>query len=242
MRKTVAIICCMFAFAACDKHDPILPGVRTAIFNTSHIDVKNQTISDIPTSVATVDNTNCPYTQDGSNTIWDGTRKIFSGFPTNNTVKNDMRPVCSGKYLYAGLSTGEVVKINPRTRQIVWIADVYRPSNMTGGASMVDIVVAPLPHGNAVYAGGLGDAFCRISAASGVRAWCLDIAVSVPFIIAGNYAFVVADDDNLYAIQLKDGAAIWRTPVAVRTAPQYADGIITVGDERIDVATGKIIL
>lgn len=242
MRKTVAIICCMFAFVACDKHDPILPGVRTAIFNTSHIDVKNQTISDIPTSVATVDNTNCPYTQDASNTIWNGTRKIFSGFPTNNTVKNDMRPVCSGKYLYAGLSTGEVVKINPRTRQIVWIADVYRPSNMTGGASMVDIVVAPLPHGNAVYAGGLGDAFCRISAASGARVWCLDIAVSVPFIIAGNYAFVVADDNNLYAIKLKDGVAIWRTPVTARMAPQYADGIITVGDERIDVATGKIIL
>ena len=80
MRKTVAIICCMFAFAACDKHDPILPGVRTAIFNTSHIDVKNQTISDIPTSVATVDNTNCPYTQDGSNTIGTGRAKSFLDF------------------------------------------------------------------------------------------------------------------------------------------------------------------
>ncbi len=242
MRKTVAIICCMFAFCACDKHDPILPGVRTAIFDTSRIDVKKQTIADIPESAVLVDNTDCPYTQDTSNTIWDGTRKIFSGFPTNNTVANSMQPVCSGNYVYAGLSTGEVVKLNPRTRQIMWIADIYRPSNMTGGASMVDIVVPPLPHGNAVYAGGLGDAFCRISATSGAKVWCLDIAVSVPFIIAGNYAFVVADDNNLYAIQLKDGAAIWRTPVARRAPPQYADDVIAVGDERIDVATGKIIL
>lgn len=242
MRKSTAFICCIVALCACDKHDPILPGVRTAIFDSASVKVLNQDITNVPETAFVFDNTNCPYSQDSANVIWDGERRVFSGFATNNSVSSNQQPVCDGKYLYAGLTTGEVVKLNPKTRQIIWIADIYSISNLTGGASMVDIVVAPLPHGNAVYAGGLSDAFCRISAASGARAWCLDIAVSVPFIIAGNYAFVVADDNNLYAIQLKDGAAIWRTPVAVRTAPQYADGIITVGDERIDVATGKIIL
>lgn len=242
MRKIFIAVCSIAILVACDKHDPILPGARTAIFNTSRIDIKNQTITDIPESVFSLDNSNCRYTQDSSNVIWDGNRRIFSGFPTNNTVKTDMRPVCSGGYIYAGLTTGELVKVNPKNRQIAWIADIYRPSNLTGGASMVDIIVPPIPYKGAVYVGGLGDAFCRISAASGTRVWCLDIAVSVPFIIADNYAFVVGDDNNLYAIRLKDGAAIWRTPVAERMSPEYTDGVITVGNERIDVATGKIIL
>ena len=55
-------------------------------------------------------------------------------------------------------------------------------------------------------------------------------------------SFCFLQENIFITCQLKDGAAIWRTPVAVRAAPKYADGIIIVGDERIDVATGKIIL
>lgn len=242
MRRTFAIVCCLIGLGACDKHDPILPGIRTAIFDTTRLEIKNQTITDIPTETFIADNSNCPYTQDTSNVIWDGTRKIFSGFPTNNTVKSNMHPVCDGKYLYAGLTTGELIKLNPKNRQIVWIADIYRASNMTGGASMVDIVVPPLLHGNAVYAGSLGNAFCRINAISGDKVWCIELSVSTPFIIAGKYAFVVADDDNLYATSLDDGTIYWRTSVSERIAPTYEKGIITVGRDRIDVSTGKIIL
>ena len=46
----------------------------------------------------------------------------------------------------------------------MWIADVYSASNMTGGASIVDIVAPIVPYNRAVYAGGLGDAFCKINA------------------------------------------------------------------------------
>lgn len=242
MRKTVAVICCALGLLACDKHDPVLPGVRTAIFDVARPDVKNQTITDVPENAFLADNSNCPYTQDSSNIIWQGERKVFSGFPTSNTVKSNMKPVCDGGYLYAGLTTGEVVKINPKTRQILWIADVYRASNLTGGASMVDIVTPPVPYKNAIYAGGLGDAFCRLSASSGAKVWCHEIPVSVPFVIAGNYVFVVSDDGNLYAVRQSDGGIYWRTRISERVAPKYSQGIVTVGNQRIDVLTGKIIL
>lgn len=242
MRKLFLAVCCILGLVACDKHDPVLPGVRTAIFDTSRIDIKNQQISDVPESAVVIDNSACSYTQDSSNVIWDGTRKVFAGFPTNNTVEHDMRPVCSGNYLYAGLTTGEVIKINPKNRQISWIADVYRPSNLTGGASMVDIIVPPLPYKGAVYAGGLGDAFCKLSAANGNKIWCVGISVAVPFIIAGNYSFVVATDNKLYAINTATGSVYWATDVSDQVAPKYSVGIITVGREKIDVASGKIIL
>ena len=242
MRKELIAICCALGLVACDKHDPILLGTRSAIFNTSSLDVKNQTISDIPESAHIVSNTNCPYTQDSKNIIWDGERRIFSGFPTNNTVKNDMHPVCSGGFIYAGLTTGELVKVNPKNRQIAWIADIYRPSNLTGGASMVDIIVPPVPFKGAVYAGGLGDAFCKVSASNGNKVWCTEISVAYPFVIAGNYAFVVATDNNLYAIKTSDGTIMWRTEVSKQAAPIYDSGVITVGREKINATDGKIIL
>ncbi len=242
MRKTSVILGCLLGLCACDKHDPILPGVRTAIFDSSDMQVQNKDITVIPQAAHITDNSQCQYRQDASNVIWDGERKIFSGFATSNTVAADTRPVCSGKYLYAGLTTGEVIKINPKNRKIMWIADVYRTSNLTGGASVVDIIAPIVPYGNAVYAGGLGDAFCKMSATSGDKKWCLDIGVAVPFAIAGNYAFVVGTDNNLYAISTKDGAVFWRSEIIEQVAPTYENGKITVGTEIFNVQNGKKIL
>lgn len=239
MRKTTAFICCMLALCACDKHDPILPGVRTAIFSGNQIKVLNQDIKNLPDAPVVIDNTDCKYSQDSSNVIWDGERRVFSGFATNNSVTSNQRPICEGKYLYAGLTTGEVVKLNPKTRQIIWIADVYSRSNLTGGASMVDIVAPIVPYKKSVYAGGLGNAFCKINADSGVKQWCLDISVPVAFAIAGDYAFVVSADSNLYAISANNGDVLWRAKTDKVVAPKYEKGIIFVGKQRINAENGK---
>ncbi len=241
MRK-YAIFCgviSMLALAACDKHDPILPGVRTSIFDTTTITSANTKIASLPDNAFEMPNTNCPYTQDASNTIWNGDRKIFSGFPTSNSVKNDAKPVCSGKFLYAGLTTGELVKLNTQTRQIVWIADIYRASNMTGGASVLDIVAPIVVRGADVYAGGLGDAFCKINATTGAKKWCVEIGTAKPFIIADSAIFVVGADNKLYALRDKDGAAYWSVNIEKQKSPKYENGVITIGKEKFDALTGN---
>lgn len=241
MRKSVLFwVGTLVALGACSKHDPILPGTRSAIFATNAPVVLNQSITDLPaTTVAGDADANCPYTQDASNVIKNGDRKIFSGFPTPNSVHSNMRPVCSGKYVYAGLTTGEVVKVDTKTRNIVWIADVFRPSNMTGGASVVDIVAPIMLHNGTVYAGGLGDAFCAINATSGVKKWCTYIGTAHPFVITNAAAFVVGTDNNLYAVRMRDGAIYWRAAVNAQSAPIYGDGTITVSRQKFDAATGQ---
>lgn len=241
MRKSVLFwVGTLVALGACSKHDPILPGTRSAIFATNAPVVLNQSITDLPaTTVAGDADANCPYTQDASNVIKNGDRKIFSGFPTPNSVHSNMRPVCSGKYVYAGLTTGEVVKVDTKTRNIVWIADVFRPSNMTGGASVVDIVAPIMLHNGTVYAGGLGDAFCAINATSGVKKWCTYIGTAHPFVITNAAAFVVGTDNNLYAVRMRDGAIYWRAAVNAQSVPTYGDGTVTVGRQKFDAATGQ---
>lgn len=241
MRKSVLFwVGTLVALGACSKHDPILPGTRSAIFATNAPVVLNQSITDLPATAATSDaDANCPYTQDASNVIKNGDRKIFSGFPTPNSVRSDMKPICSGKYVYAGLTTGEVIKVDAKTRNIAWIADVFRPSNMTGGASVVDIVAPIMLHNGTVYAGGLGDAFCAINATSGAKKWCTYIGTAHPFIITDAAAFVVGTDDNLYAVRMRDGAIYWRAAVNAQSAPIYGDGTVTVGRQKFDATTGQ---
>ena len=243
MRKN-AIVCgiiCILALCACDKHDPILPGVRTSIFDTVKIKTADTQIASSPESAFEMLTTDCPYRQDSSNTIWNGDRKIFTGFPTTNSVKNNATPVCSGKSIYAGLTTGELIKINAVNNQVVWVADIYRPSNMTGGASVVDIVSPIIVREKDVYVGGLGDAFCKINATSGAKKWCIEIGTAEPFVIADDVIFVVATNGKLYAIRDNDGAAYWVAELKKQSAPKYESGIITVGREKFDGITGKKI-
>ena len=232
---------CTLALVACDKHDPILPGTRTAVFDSTDVKVTNKTITTIPITEFTHDNTNCPYTQDNTNVIRNGDKKIFTGFPTKNTVTAQRQPICDGKYIYAGLTTGEVVKINPNNRNIAWIADIFRASNMTGGTPTVDIVTPIVPMKNSVFAGGLGDAFCKLNATSGVKQWCANIGVGVPFTVTEKHTFVVTTDNNLYAIDNQDGTAVWKTKIKTQTKPVLDGQYLIVGRERFDIATGKLI-
>ena len=239
MRKTLTALAALCALGACDKHDPILPGTRTAIFDDGAVSVMGTDVPNLPDTADTIDAPECNYRQDASNAIWDGDRKIFSGFPTANSVKNNATPVCGGGYVYAGLTTGELVKVNPKNRAVAWVADIYRDSNLTGGASMLDIVAPITVSGGAVYAGGLGDAFCRMNAETGAKKWCANVGTALPYVIAGDAIFVVGTDGYLYALRATDGAAYWRTQLRRMAAPEYTGGLIVVEREKFDARTGK---
>ena len=243
MHKNIGIfgLACLSVLCACDNHDPILPGVRTSIFDTTTIKTTDSQIASLPDTAFEMPQTDCPYTQDSSNTIWNGGRKIFTGFPTTNSVEHTATPVCSGRFIYAGLTTGELIKINASNRAIVWIADIYRASNMMGGASVLDIVAPIVAKDSFVYAAGLGDAFCKINAGTGAKKWCTEVATAQPFIIADGTIFVVSTNNKLYALRDSDGAAYWSTDINKQKSPKYGDGIITVGHEKFDGLTGEKI-
>jgi len=243
----------MLLFAACSKHDPILPGARTNVFDDgSAVTSQNTTIAagriQMPAGAMPQPTNGATYAQDADNVVWsvapDGAKtRIFSGLPTMSRVSGVRNPVTAGGFVYAGLTTGEVVKINPKTRAPVWVADVFKPSAMTGGAPIMDIVAPVYVLGDSVYAGGLGDAFCRINDKTGKTVWCAGIGTGVPFIIAGDVAFVSATDNFLYAIDIKNGAVFWFAAIAAQTAPiltKTDDGIyhVVVGREKFLAATG----
>lgn len=241
MRKISLIALSVLALVACDKHDPILPGVRSAIFSENKLHVLNIDVTNLPDNITEQKVSECPYTQTSSNVIMRGDAKIFAGFPTQNTVACEHRPVCSGKYLYAGLTTGTVIKINPQNRAIIWTNDVYRASNLTGGTSVVDIVSPIVLNNGYVYAAGLGDAFCKINSDNGEKKWCIEIGSGHEFIVLKNVSYIVGTDNNLYAVRNSDGAIYWTTPVDTNTKPEYKDKTIIVGAQVFDATSGSTI-
>ena len=241
MKKIFAFFVVLMAVTACSKHDPILPGTRVDIFDTTETVVENKEIPTLSQNAKEIyGDKDCEYTQDALNNIWNGDKKIYAGFVMDSVVKSNQSPICSGQFIYTGLSTGEVIKINTKTRKVVWTTDVYRTNNLTGGATVVDIIAHVGLDGKFVFAGGLGDAFCKLNANNGNKIWCVNISVPVDFIIVDNFAFVVGTDNNLYALNTDNGAVYWKSQIKKQVSPKYDGKTITVGKERFDYKNGTI--
>lgn len=242
MKKTFLFLSCLFAISACSKHDPILPGVRQDIFDSVDVKVEHQDVPELSGDVKNIyGDEKCDYRQDATNTIWMGDKKIYVGFSTGSVVKSNQSPICVGQYIYTGLATGEVVKINTINNKIVWMADVFRANNLTGGAAVVDIVAHVGVDGKYVLAGGLGDAFCKLDANNGNKIWCVNISVPVDFIMIDNFAFVVGTDNNLYAINTDNGNVYWKSEIKKQITPKYDGKNIIVGRQKINYKNGELI-
>ena len=77
MKKTIAFLLCLFAISACSKHDPILPGVRSDIFDSNEVIVQNKDVPELSESVANISgDADCEYRQDAMNVIWFEDKKI----------------------------------------------------------------------------------------------------------------------------------------------------------------------
>lgn len=241
MKKIFAFLLCVLAVSGCSKRDPVLPGVRSNIFESDEVVAINKNLPKLSQSAKNIyGDENCDYTQDSTNVIFQGDKKIWSGFSTTSVVKANQKPICSGDAIYTGLSTGEVIKINSENNKLVWMADVFKLNNLTGGASVVDIVARVGLDGKYVYAGGLGDAFCKIDADSGDKIWCLNISVPVDFIMVDDFIFVVGTDNKLHAVNKTNGKVYWQTEIKEQVKPTYDGQFVIVGKERIDYKTGKI--
>ncbi|MCL1891904.1 MAG: PQQ-binding-like beta-propeller repeat protein [Alphaproteobacteria bacterium] len=238
---------------ACSKPDPILPGLRTPVFDGGAV---MQEKGPIPEDILSdgfarikITEPQTGFEQNLNNEIFEVSdsgekRKIFAGFPTTEKINVPRTPVFYKNFVYAGLTTGELVKVNPKTRELAWIADIFFESDMLGGGSVLDIVAPVVIDEDRLFAGGMGGEFCRLNMANGHKIWCAHINVATPFVIAGDLAFVMGANSVLYALDARNGTIYWtaKTRRAYTPKPESADGkyFVRVGKERFYAATGKL--
>jgi outer membrane protein assembly factor BamB len=211
--RTACILHCAL-LVGCETSDPILPGARKPVFARDELVVLDKKIGDAGVPLVPE---KCDFTIDGNNMIWKNGVRIFAGLPTESEIKTDKKTACHGDFVYAGLSTGELVKVNAKTRDLEWTADIFAERAPTGATPFLDIIATPVYNGGFIYAGGLGGAFCKIRDKDGEKIWCRPIAVQeitastkkFNFVkSADGREFVISTDGAVYAADGQQAAAI----------------------------------
>ena len=186
--------------AACSKSDPVLPGDRVSIFRTDAPNI----IATPPTDLGkTLEPKKCDFTLDSDNRIWRGERRIFAGLPTDSKIKIERKTMCNGGYVYAGLSTGELVKVNAESRNVEWVAEIFSKNSPTSASPFLDIIATPVYADGFVYAGGLGNAFCKIRDKDGAKSWCLPLITTE--ILRATDKFAIIKTPELTLAVSRDG-------------------------------------
>jgi outer membrane protein assembly factor BamB len=230
MKKTYllsAFFFLLFALAgtSCAKYDPVLPGDRVPIFG-DEVHIRNVAVPPEVSARAFAAGfaPNAPdptYNQSADNIITDARgQTVFSGFPTAAHVSGKRGVIARDGYVYAGLSTGEVVKIASKSRKVKWTADIFKTTAVTGGSEIMDIIAPLVVDGKFVYAGGLGGAFCKLKESDGSKVWCDWIGVASPFSVYGELAFVIATDSFLYVIDADRGQIYSRHATRCTSVPE----------------------
>ena len=98
MKKLFAFLLICLVIPSCSKHDPILPGVRHDIFDATDVKIENKEVPELSETTKNIrGNDVCEYKQDALNNIWQGDKKIYTGFAMDAVVNSNQSPICVGQ-------------------------------------------------------------------------------------------------------------------------------------------------
>jgi outer membrane protein assembly factor BamB len=140
----------------------------------------------------------------------------------------------------AGYSSGELTAYRYENGQVVWQDALARTSISTTVTSLSDIDASPVIDSGRVYAIGQGGRMVAIELITGQRVWEMNVAgISTPW-VAGEWVFVVTDQDQLLCIQRTTGHIRWLTQLpAFQNAKKKKGAVNWVGPV---LAGGRLIV
>ena len=125
----------------------------------------------------------------------------------------------------AGFSSGELNGYRYENGRQVWQDQLQRTSIRTSVSSLSDIDADPVIDSGQVFAVGAGGRMVALDLVSGQRMWELNIAgISTPW-VAGDWVFVVTDEDKLMCIYRQNGHIRW-----IQQLPQFEKPKAKKGD------------
>jgi outer membrane protein assembly factor BamB len=134
-------------------------------------------------------------------------------------------PAVARGTVVAGFSSGELNGYRYENGRQVWQDQLQRTSIRTSVSSLSDIDADPVIDSGQVFAIGAGGRMVALDLVSGQRMWELSIAgISTPW-VAGDWVFVVTDEDKLLCIYRQNGHIRW-----INQLPQFANPKKKKGD------------
>jgi len=152
------------------------------------------------------------------NVVWQ-----HAGFYEPAAILGGAAPASDGRAVLAAYSSGEIFALEAASGRPIWSEAVLRPRRTLAIGSINDITGAPVVHQGQVLVAGNGGEMVGLELASGGRNWEVELtSLNTPW-VAGDYAFVITDNNEVVSLSVISARARWVTPLERFSDPENPD-------------------
>jgi outer membrane protein assembly factor BamB len=134
---------------------------------------------------------------------------VQSGITRPTAIFGAADPIIYKDSVIVAYSSGEIYAVNKKTGEPLWAQDLNLSKAVNSDFYLNDIDATPIAKDGVVYSIGNGGLMMAIDAKSGDFLWKKEIAGIVDFWLAGDFLFVINNDNKLLAIHKKSGGIKW---------------------------------
>ncbi len=134
---------------------------------------------------------------------------VHSGILRPTAIFGAAEPVLYKDLVITSYSSGEIYALKRKTGEAVWSQDLNLSRAINSDFYLNDIDATPIVKDDVIYAIGNGGLMMAINSTNGNYLWRKEIAGIVNFWAAGEFLFVINNDNKLLAIHKKSGGIKW---------------------------------
>jgi outer membrane protein assembly factor BamB len=169
------------------------------------------TVADGRVYAVTVDNELVVLATDDGRRLWN-----HSAIPETASLLGSASPAVDGEVVVAAYSSGEIYALTVETGRPLWSDNFSNTRTVNAVSSLADIRGRPVLDRGRVFAASHSGRIAAIDLRSGDRAWEQEFgSVHSPW-VAGDYLYVLSNDNELVCLTRNSGKIRW-----VRQLPSY---------------------
>jgi outer membrane protein assembly factor BamB len=149
------------------------------------------------------------------------------------SLRGTSRPVIAGDLVLTGFASGKIVALGLRDGHLQWEFVVAPPRGRNEIERLVDVDVAPLLLGEALFAVSYQGKIIAVELRTGRVAWSRDMSSFTGMEVDRSNIYLTDEKDQVLALDLRTGASVWkqdRLRARQLNAPVLSEGYIVVGD------------
>jgi outer membrane protein assembly factor BamB len=135
-------------------------------------------------------------------------------------------PAVDGNVVVVPYSSGELFALRSENGAVLWQDQLSSISRTAGLETLTDITALPIIDRGRVYAIGHADMMVAIDLRTGRRIWEHQVGGTATPWIAGNYLFVITNNNYVLAVDDQTGAIVWKIRLPVWSDPEDKSGRI----------------
>ena len=175
--------------------------------------------------VVTASNRVVAYAAFDGRKLWE-----FTGQETAEGLLGAASPAADLGVVVVAMRSGALAALRVENGSLAWEDSLAGGRRASGVSAIGDIKASPVIAEGRVYAVGNAGLTAAIDIRTGARVWEKEIGgVNMPW-IAGNFLFLVSNDNEVVALQANSGRIVWVTPLSTWTHPDnHAGRIVWTG-------------